>query len=114
MVGGLALYAAATKGATKVTDKESESIDKMIEKHDKTKKSVDDMTKSWKDLKKTRDESVSGTTEQFDYYKKLKDELDDMVDKNGKVKKSQKDRAKFIVTTLNDALGTELKMTGRL
>lgn len=114
VVGGLALYAAATKGATKVTDKESESIDKMIEKHDKTKKSVDEMTKSWKDLKKTRDESVSGTTEQFDYYKKLKDELDDMVDKNGKVKKSQKDRAKFIVTTLNDALGTELKMTGRV
>ena len=112
VVGGLALYAAATKGATKATDKESESIDKMIEKHDKTKKSVDEMTKSWKDLKKTRDESVSGTTEQFDYYKKLKDELDDMVDKNGKVKKSQKDRAKFIVTTLNDALGTELKMTG--
>lgn len=114
VVGGLALYAAATKGATKTTDKESESIDKMIEKHDKTKKSVDEMTKSWKDLKKTRDESVSGTTEQFDYYKKLKDELDDMVDKNGKVKKSQKDRAKFIVTTLNDALGTELKMTGRV
>lgn len=114
VVGGLALYAAATKGATKATDKESESIDKMIEKHDKTKKSVDEMTKSWKDLKKTRDESVSGTTEQFDYYKKLKDELDDMVDKNGKVKKSQKDRAKFIVTTLNDALGTELKMTGRV
>lgn len=114
VVGGLALYAAATKGATKVTDKESESIDKMIEKHDKTKKSVDEMTKSWKDLKKTRDESVSDTTAQFDYYKKLKDELDDMVDKNGKVKKSQKDRAKFIVTTLNDALGTELKMTGRV
>lgn len=114
VVGGLALYAAATKGTTKATDKESESIDKMIEKHDKTKKSVDEMTKSWKDLKKTRDESVSGTTEQFDYYKKLKDELDDMVDKNGKVKKSQKDRAKFIVTTLNDALGTELKMTGRV
>lgn len=114
VVGGLALYAAATKGATKATDKESESIDKMIEKHDKTKKSVDEMTKSWKDLKKTRDESVSGTTEQFGYYKKLKDELDDMVDKNGKVKKSQKDRAKFIVTTLNDALGTELKMTGRV
>lgn len=114
VVGGLALYAATTKGATKATDKESESIDKMIEKHDKTKKSVDEMTKSWKDLKKTRDESVSGTTEQFDYYKKLKDELDDMVDKNGKVKKSQKDRAKFIITTLNDALGTELKMTGRV
>lgn len=114
VVGGLALYAAATKGATKATDKESESVDKMIEKHDKTKKSVDEMTKSWKDLKKTRDESVSGATEQFDYYKKLKDELDDMVDKNGKVKKSQKDRAKFIVTTLNDALGTELKMTGRV
>lgn len=114
VVGGLALYAAATKGTTKATDKESESIDKMIEKHDKTKKSVDEMTKSWKDLKKTRDESVSDTTAQFDYYKKLKDELDDMVDKNGKVKKSQKDRAKFIVTTLNNALGTELKMTGRV
>lgn len=114
VVGGLALYAAATKGATKATDKESESIDKMIEKHDKTKKSVDEMTKSWKDLKKTRDESVSDNASQFDYYRKLKKELDGMVDKNNKVKKSQKDRAKFIVTTLNDALGTEIKMTGRV
>ncbi len=114
VVGGLALYAAATKGATKATDKESKSLDEMKKRHEETSKSVEKMTKEWKDLKEARDKSVSDTTAQFDYYKKLKDELDDMVDKNGKVKKSQKDRAKFIVTTLNDALGTEIKMTGNV
>lgn len=107
-------FRVATSKAAEASDKESKSLDEMKKRHEETSKSVEKMTKEWKELKEARDKSVSDTTAQFDYYKKLKDELDDMVDKNGKVKKSQKDRAKFIVTTLNDALGTELKMTGRV
>lgn len=107
-------FRVATSKAAEASDKESKSLDEMKKRHEETSKSVEKMTKEWKDLKEARDKSVSDTTAQFDYYKKLKDELDDMVDKNGKVKKSQKDRAKFIVTTLNDALGTEIKMTGNV
>lgn len=97
VVGGLALYAAATKAATDETDKVS--------------KAVDESAKSYRDMKKATEESMENVQSQFSYYDQLKTELDDIVDKNGKVKKGQEDRAKFIVNTLNDALGSEIKMT---
>ena len=97
VVGGLALYAAATKAATDETDKVS--------------KAVDESAKSYRDMKKATEESMEDIQSQFGYYDQLKTELDNIVDKNGKVKKGQEDRAKFIVNTLNDALGSEIKMT---
>lgn len=97
VVGGLALYAAATKAATDETDKVS--------------KAVDESAKSYRDMKKATEESMEDIQSQFGYYDQLKTELDDIVDKNGKVKKGQEDRAKFIVNTLNDALGSEIEMT---
>lgn len=39
------------------------------------------------------------------------DELESIVDANGKVKKGYEERAEFIVTTLNQAYGTELSIT---
>ena len=93
----MALYAAATKAATDETDKVS--------------KAVDESAKSYRDMKKATEESMENVQSQFSYYDQLKTELDDIVDKNGKVKKGQEDRAKFIVNTLNDALGSEIKMT---
>lgn len=62
-------------------------------------------------MKKATEESMEDIQSQFGYYDQLKTELDNIVDKNGKVKKGQEDRAKFIVNTLNDALGSEIKMT---
>ena len=97
VVGGLALYATATKTATDETDKVS--------------KAVDESAKSYRDMKKATEESMKNVQSQFSYYDQLKTELDNIVDKNGKVKKGQEDRAKFIVNTLNDALGSEIEMT---
>ena len=44
------------------------------------------------------------------YYEKLLDELNSLVDANGKIKGGYEDRAKVIVTTLNDAYGTEMEI----
>ena len=45
-----------------------------------------------------------------DSYSALVSELENIVDKNGRVKKGYEERAKFIVTTLNQAYGTEIEM----
>ena len=45
-----------------------------------------------------------------DSYSSLVNELESIVDANGRVKRGYEDRAEFIVTTLNAAYGTELKI----
>lgn len=101
---GLVAYAAS------VEDTETKE-DKLIKKHDETRNSISELEKSYKQVADARDKSVANAQSQFGYYQSLKDELDGLVDKNGKVKKSEQDRAQFIMTTLNEALGSELKLT---
>ena len=101
---GLVAYASSVEKTETVEDK-------LIKKHDETRKSVDELEKSYKQVTDARDKTVSNAQAQFGYYQNLKNELDGLVDKNGKVKKSEQDRASFIMTTLNEALGTELKLT---
>ena len=65
------------------------------------------------ELKNQRDEEDRLLKESLavpDNHKKLLDELKLITDENGKVKKGYEDRAQFIVTTLNDAYGTEIKI----
>ena len=69
------------------------------------------MSDAYADMKAARDESLSAINEEFNYYGELADELDTLVDVNGKIKEGYEDRANFIITTLNDALGTELSLT---
>lgn len=96
--------------ANSVEDTETKE-DKLIKKHDETRNAISELEKSYKQVADTRDKTVSNTQAQFGYYDNLKKELDGLVDKNGKVKKSEQDRAKFIMTTLNEALGSEFEMT---
>lgn len=57
------------------------------------------------------DETASIELSHIDNIQKLKNELDALVDENGKVQKSDEGRANFIINQLNDALGTEIKLT---
>lgn len=111
LVAGLAALTVAVIHFKKNAEQTATATDKMIDKHNQTREAVEKLEKSYKDVEKTRNESVSDTQSQFAYYEKLKSELDNLVDKNGKVKKSEQSRAKFIMNTLNEALGTELKLT---
>lgn len=62
------------------------------------------------DLADARKEAISDGVGELNYYQNLNTELDTLVDKNGNVKKGYEDRANFIVTTLNEALGFEIEM----
>lgn len=73
---------------------------------------LDEQIKSREELTKTVLKERDATIFQMDQVSKLKDELDSLVDTNGKVKDGYKDRVNFILNELNNALGTEFKITG--
>ena len=65
---------------------------------------------AYADMKTARDNAVESVNAEYDNYKSLLEELDSLVDANGKVKEGYEDRAAFIVTTLNSAIGSEMEL----
>lgn len=103
LAAGLIYLASKTKEYTNdvegLTSWEQQEIDKVYE-----------LKGSYEELKATRDEAVQDVQSEYAHYQNLADELDTLVDKNGAVKEADQDRANFIITTLNEALGTEIEM----
>lgn len=89
----------ASEGTQKLTDAQQKSID-----------TVNELISSYDELEERRDDEVEKADSQIGYYDRLRKELDKIVDENGKIKKGDEDRATFITTTLNDALGSQLKI----
>lgn len=103
LASGIVYLATQTKSYTNdvegLTSWEQNEIDKVYELKD-----------SYQALKESRDEAVQDVQSEYAHYQNLADELDTLVDKNGAVKEADQDRANFIITTLNEALGTEIEM----
>lgn len=78
------------------------------------KEEVDSQKKSWEELKKTREESLETSNIEIATTQKMADELKQMTDENGKVKEGYENRAEYILTELNKALGTEYTMNGNI
>ena len=64
-----------------------------------------------KEAEQARQEYLDTNMNELSYYEQLGNELKNLTDANGRVKEGYEERANFIVTTLNEALGTELKIT---
>lgn len=80
---------------------------------DSIKKVVDESNEYVASLKEQYNAIKENTAQQTaiqDAYSSLVSELENIVDVNGKVKKGYEERANFIVTTLNQAYGTEFKI----
>ena len=101
VVGVISTMQDATQEAAKLSDAAQAQVD-----------AVNDAAESWDNLKQAQQESIDAGMSQISHTKDLKDELGDLVDANGKVKKGYEGRVQFILGELNDALGTELTMTG--
>lgn len=76
-----------------------------------TSQTLKNYASSVKEAKQAKEEYLNENLGEVARYQDLKNELDGLIDKNGKVKQGYEDRAKFIVSTLNDALGTEISIT---
>lgn len=94
--GLLLLNSALNKNKT-----EQEQVNQTLKDYDKTMKEAD----------KARQEYLDTNMNEVQNYRNLYDELINLVDENGKVKEGYEQRAQFISTTLNEALGTEITVT---
>lgn len=107
LASGIVYLATQTKEYTNdvegLTAWQQTEIDKVYELKD-----------SYEALKESRDEALDDVQAEYDYYENLAAELDTLVGKNGEVKEADQDRANFIITTLNEALGTEIEMVDGL
>ena len=78
------------------------------------KEAVEEQTQSWNDLKTSRQEMLDSSTNEIVILENLAEELKTVADENGKVKAGYEDRAKVILTQLNQGLGTEYKLNGNI
>lgn len=108
IVAGLAALAAAATFFYQSATKDLRALDDEVKK---SKESVDEFVNSYKEAQKARNDSVNQSLSELDYYQNLWNELKNITDENGKVNEGYKERAQFIATTLNEALGTEIKIT---
>lgn len=75
---------------------------------------VENQKESWNNLAETRRASLSSSMTEISICQNLRNELSQITDENGKVKKGYEQRAEVILTTLNNALGTEYKLNGNI
>ncbi len=78
------------------------------------KKEVENQKKAWEDLQATRQNTLNSSMTEIEICEDLKNELMQISDENGKVKTGYEDRAKVILNTLNEALGTEYQLNGNI
>lgn len=100
--GVIALYDAFMKYPTAVSIA-NEEIAKVNEK-------TNEYSKSLKEQYAAIEENYIQQMSLQGAYESLLKELDNIVDGNGRVKNGYEDRANFIITTLNNAYGTEIEM----
>lgn len=86
--------------------------EKLIEQHNEELQLMIDKRRAIEELNDAFYENVSGIQEQTDRTKDLWEELDRLADKSGNVQDKDKARAEYILSELNEALGTEYTMTG--
>lgn len=89
------------KKAWELSDAEKENAERIYAMRD-----------AYDELSQRRQDAVLDIDSQTQYESDLWEELQRITDENGKVLKGNEDRAAFIVTTLNEALGTEIELNG--
>ena len=110
VTAAVAGLAAAFLWLISTEDDEKEAIETLNDFEQQHVDKVLEMTQAYNEMDDARKKSMAAVQEEYGYYDQLASELETIVDANGKVKEGYEDRAGFIVTTLNDALGTEIQL----
>ena len=96
------------------TDEVTEAQKRQNEELERQTGEINENIDAWNDLVETQKKQIDAGMTEINHYENLYDELNNIVDANGKVKDGYEERASFIVSTLNNALGTEISMTGNV
>lgn len=103
LAAGIVYLASKTNDVHDATDVLTESERQQVDR-------VYELRDAYVDLQTARDENISAINTEYSYYEELANELNGLVDANGQVKEGYEDRVNFILTTLNDACGTEMEL----
>ena len=106
-IAGIATYALTAKDGEKATDLLTDSQREAVT-------AAKDLADAYKNTKKEAAKLAGQELANLDYTENLWKELQKLADKNGVVKKGYEDRANFILTELNKALGTEHILNGNI
>lgn len=104
LVGVIVLVATKSKETSKATKELQDRVDKTSEK-------IDENVQAWEDVARAQQQYVDEQLTEMSHYQDLWKELQNITDENGKIKQGYEERAKFITTTLSEALGIEITIT---
>ena len=107
LLGGISLGVTALISLISWLNNSSKTTNEAIEENKR-------LIESYNQVLSTANETFSRKNSSLEYTKKLTDELSNYIDQNGRVKKSDEDRVNYILNYLNEALGTEYKLTNGL
>lgn len=105
LAAGIAALVITQNNASKSTDHLSESQREAVT-------AAQDAADAYRDTKSAADEMAASELANIGYTQNLWKELQTLADENGKVKEGYESRAEFIITQLNEALGTEYGLNG--
>lgn len=111
-LGTIVGVTAAVIGIGTAIAKLTKEENKELEAANKLRKANKALYDEYRNGKQAIENNAEASIAEIGYVEKLKSELDTLVDEKGKVNESDRTRAEFILGQLNDALGTEYKMTG--
>lgn len=98
--------------APKEMNEFAKSAEALNTKVKEQKEAVDKDKESWDNLANSTKENIEKQLSQAGRIEELVAELDNLVDSSGKVKDADKARVDFILNELNEAYGTEYKLSG--
>ena len=106
-IAGIATYALTAKDGEEATDLLTDSQREAVT-------TAEELADAYKKTKEEAAKLAGQELANLDYTENLWKELQKLADKNGVVKKGYEDRANFILTELNKALGTEHTLNGNI
>jgi TP901 family phage tail tape measure protein len=110
IVLGIAAVTAVTVALVNAFKEEKKQIDVLNEAEKESIEKSHALKAAYDEMDTTRKNNMKTVDAEFGYYRELLKEFDSIVGGNGEVKKGYEDRATFIMTTLNEALGMEMQM----
>lgn len=108
----LAAVTALTAGIIVYAKMHKSASEQAVESAKAERDAIKETQEAYENARNERAKDVAANVEQIDYVKRLSDELRNLADETGTVEDKDRARASFILTELNNALGTEYTLTG--
>ena len=114
LVAGLTAVTTAVVAYTVATENAKTPVEELTEEEKELISAAQEAAEAFREQQKATEQALREITTEMDGIQKLADELGTLADASGKVRDEDKKRAEYILNELNEALGTEYKMTGNI